>query len=157
MSMISPIPFWPSLLPCAKLTAVQVPISSARIPRGGGVLLSGASNSLRSVEKAFITSSISSAPTKPTTGLNASAESTLVTCAMSTPDVPSAPPLISWLASPTPRIEPIRAWLDELGSPTAQVARFHRIAASSSAKIIANPPALPTLRIRSTGSSVMIE
>jgi len=76
---------------------------------------------------------------------------------MSTPDVPSGPPVISWLARPTPRIDPISAWLDELGNPTNQVARFHRIAASSSAKIIAKPPVLPTCRIRSTGSSVTIE
>lgn len=63
----------------------------------------------------------------------------------------------SWLASPTPKIEPISAWLDELGRPTAQVARFHRTAASNSAKIIANPPAEPTCSIRSIGNNVMIE
>ncbi len=34
--MISPIPFWPSFEPCAKLTPVQVDTSTARIQRGGG-------------------------------------------------------------------------------------------------------------------------
>ena len=103
-----------------------------------------------------MTSSSISAPTKPISGLKSSADSTLRTCAMSTPDTPEALDS-NWLASPTPRIDPISAWLDELGRPTAQVARFHRIAASSSAKIIANPPADPTCSIKSIGSSVMIE
>ena len=34
--MISPIPFWPSLEPWAKLTPVQVPMRIARIHHGGG-------------------------------------------------------------------------------------------------------------------------
>ena len=34
--MISPMPFCPSLEPCAKLTPVQVRISMPRIHQGGG-------------------------------------------------------------------------------------------------------------------------
>jgi hypothetical protein len=34
------MPFCPSLLPCAKLTAVQVAISVARMPLGGGACVS---------------------------------------------------------------------------------------------------------------------
>ena len=41
--MISPMPFCPSLLPCAKDTAVHVATSSARIPQGGGLPGSGSS------------------------------------------------------------------------------------------------------------------
>ena len=42
-SMMSPIPFCPSLDPCAKLTPVQVPIRIARIHMGGGSVSLGAS------------------------------------------------------------------------------------------------------------------
>src|SRR5580692_6495603 len=45
ISMISPMPFCPSLLPCAKLTPEQVKISKARIGHGGGALPFGAVNS----------------------------------------------------------------------------------------------------------------
>jgi hypothetical protein len=34
--MISPMPFWPSFDPWAKLTPVQVRISTPRIHQGGG-------------------------------------------------------------------------------------------------------------------------
>ncbi len=40
--MISPMPFCPSFDPWLNETAVQVKISSARMPRGGGALPSGA-------------------------------------------------------------------------------------------------------------------
>ncbi len=43
MSMMRPMPFWPSFEPCAKLTPVQVKISSALIHSGGGALDFGAS------------------------------------------------------------------------------------------------------------------
>jgi hypothetical protein len=39
---MSPMPFWPSFEPWAKLTPVQVNTSSARIQPGGGALPSGA-------------------------------------------------------------------------------------------------------------------
>ena len=40
--MIRPMPFWPSLEPCAKLTPVQVRISRLRIHSGGAFGPSGA-------------------------------------------------------------------------------------------------------------------
>jgi hypothetical protein len=58
---------------------------------------------------------------------------------------------------PTPMMEPIMVCELEAGRPRHQVARFQRIAATSSAKTIAKPAPLLTLRISSTGSSVMIE
>ncbi len=42
ISMMRPIPFWPSLEPCAKLTPVQVSISRPRIQVGGALPGSGA-------------------------------------------------------------------------------------------------------------------
>ncbi len=43
MSMINPMPFWPSLEPCEKLTPVQVSTSRLRIQNGGGASPYGAS------------------------------------------------------------------------------------------------------------------
>ena len=154
--MMRPMPFCPSLLPWKKLTAVHVPISSARIPGGGGVWPSGSAYSLGFRMTRFISHSSASAPAKPISGLKNSPLKTLSACDQSTPDVPPVFAAISWLAKPTPSTEPISAWLDELGSPTYQVPRFHSTAANSSAKIIAKPALLPTCRIRSTGSSVTI-
>ena len=76
---------------------------------------------------------------------------TLAACAQSTPLVPVLG-LISWLATPTPMIEPIRVCELEAGSPSHQVLRFQMIAAISSAKTMAKPAPLPTCRINSTGS-----
>ena len=42
MSMMRPMPFWPSFEPWKKLTPVQVSISKPRIQNGGGALPSGA-------------------------------------------------------------------------------------------------------------------
>ena len=74
---------------------------------------------------------------KPTTGLNNSAWKTLVAWFQSTPEVAWPAGAISWLARPTPMIEPISACDDELGMPIHQVPRFQMSAASSRAKIIA--------------------
>ena len=70
--------------------------------------------------------------------------------------LPATPewPRIIWLAMPTPMTEPIMVCELEAGRPFHQVARFHRMAATSSAKTIAKPEPLLTLRISSTGSSV---
>ena len=107
---------------------------------------------------ARITSSSSTAAKKPISGAIHRPVSTFCAWLQSTPAVPPREPAwISWLAKPTPSTEPISVCDDELGRPTYQVPRFHSTAASSSAKIIAKPDAEPTLRIRSTGSSVMIE
>ncbi len=53
-------------------------------------------------------------------------------------------------------MEPIMVCELDAGRPRHHVARFHRIAATSRAKTIENPAPLLTLRISSTGSSVMI-
>lgn len=53
-------------------------------------------------------------------------------------------------------IEPISVCELDDGSPKYQVARFHTIAAISSANTIANPAPLPTCRISSTGSNCRI-
>ena len=92
----------------------------------------------------FIANSSSSAPMNPIIGLNSRADRTFSAWPQSTPEVPPLPDDRSWLAKPTPRIDPISAWLEELGRPTYQVPRFHSTAASSSEKIIAKPALLPT-------------
>ncbi|MNP60406.1 hypothetical protein D3C76_1554870 [compost metagenome] len=79
----------------------------------------------------------------------------MVACAQSTPLVPSRP-CIRALATPTPMIEPIRVCDDDAGKPSHQVPRFHRIAAISRAKIMANPAEEPTCRISSTGNNAMM-
>ncbi len=66
--MISPMPFWPSLEPCAKDTPVQVRISRPRIHHGGGSLPLGSSYSARFFTKARSASSSSAAQPKPTIG-----------------------------------------------------------------------------------------
>ena len=53
-------------------------------------------------------------------------------------------------------IEPIRVWDEEAGSPSHQVPRFQMIAAISSANTMAKPAPLPTCRISSTGSRLMM-
>src|SRR5271156_1235565 len=124
--MIRPIPFWPSFEPCAKLTPVQVRISRPRIQKGGGASAFGASKSLGSLMITLKNSSKSPESTKPTTGETSSAWKTLPTCDQSTPVVPELAD-ISWLATPTPMIEPIRVCEREAGKPFHQVLRFQRI------------------------------
>ena len=75
--MISPMPFCPSLPPWAKDTPVQVRISSPRIHHGGGSVLCGSSYSFLEWMKIFITHSSRPEKTKPISGLNSSASSTL--------------------------------------------------------------------------------
>ena len=60
---------------------------------------------------------------------------------------------MSWLAMPTPMMEPIMVWELEAGRPRHQVARFQRMAAMSRAKTMAKPEPELTLRMSSTGSS----
>src|SRR5260370_8512447 len=57
------------------------------------------------------------------------------------------------LASPTPRIEPIRVWELEAGKPRNQVPRFQIMDDTRRANTIAKPPPVPTLSTSSTGSS----
>src|SRR3984885_8242440 len=152
ISMRSPIPFWPSLEPWAKLTPVQVRTSRPRIQNGGGASPLGASKSRGSLITTLISSNSRAAKTNPTTGEINNARKTVPTCDQSTPEVPVEPD-INWLATPTPMIEPMRVCELEAGSPYHQVLRFQRIAETSSAKTIANPAPDPTLRISSTGRS----
>ena len=53
-------------------------------------------------------------------------------------------------------IDPIMVCELDAGSPLYQVARFHRIAATSSANTIEKPAPFDTFRISSTGSSEII-
>src|SRR6185437_5060995 len=64
--------------------------------------------------------------------------------------------LRSWLAIPTPMMEPTIVCELDAGSPSHHVPRFHKIAATSSAKTIANPAPELTCKMRSTGSSAMM-
>ena len=64
--------------------------------------------------------------------------------------------LISWLATPTPMMEPTMVCELEAGSPNHQVLRFHTMAAISSANTMANPAPALTCKISSTGSSVIM-
>ena len=75
--------------------------------------------------------------------------------AQSTPLVPVLAD-ISWLAIPTPMMEPIKVCELDAGNPKYQVLRFQMMAATSSAKTMANPALLPTCRISSTGNSEMM-
>src|SRR5208282_2906949 len=88
ISIISPMPFWPSFDPCAKLTPVQVSTSSARIQNGGGSVPTGASYSALFLITAFISHNRKNAPTKPTSGDNNSDFPMLVAWPQSTPLVP---------------------------------------------------------------------
>ena len=62
----------------------------------------------------------------------------LAACPQSTPLVPVFT-AISWLAMPTPIIEPIRVCELDEGSPKYQVPRFQMMAATSSANTMAKP------------------
>ncbi len=66
--MINPMPFCPSLPPCAKLTAVQVKISNARMPRGGGASASGGLYSLGLRSRTFINRNSRNDAPKPISG-----------------------------------------------------------------------------------------
>src|SRR6266851_1890179 len=60
---------------------------------------------------------------------------------------------IKELASPTPRIEPIRVCELEAGKPRNHVPIFQIMEDTSSANTIAKPAPVPTLSTSSTGSS----
>src|SRR5271169_3762112 len=151
MSMIRPMPFWPSFEPWEKLTPVHVRRSSARIQNGGGAFPSGAWYRRGSEITAFEIKSRTSAPTNPMSGERNSDFPMLAACAQSTPLV-AVREAMSWLAIPTPMIEPMRVWDDEDGRPKNQVPRFQTIAATRRAKTMAKPALLPTWRMSSTGS-----
>jgi hypothetical protein len=77
----------------------------------------------------------------------------LAACPQSTPLAPAALDAMSWLANPTPRMDPMSVWELEAGKPRNHVPRFQMIAPMSSANTIAKPALDPTLRMSSTGRS----
>src|ERR1017187_2560452 len=141
MSMMRPIPFWPSLEPWEKLTPVQVRTRRARMGHGGGAAFFGASKRAGYLMSHLDRNNRAAAP-KPTIGEIRSTLKTLVACSQSTPEVPLWT-FMSWLATPTPMIEPTIVCELEAGRPNHQVLRFQTMAAMSRAKTMAKPaPAL---------------
>jgi hypothetical protein len=132
-SMIKPTPFCPSFDPCAKLTPVQVTISSPRIHQGGGWLSTGALERLGIGRTALASSNSSPHRIKPAHRENNSERPTPIAWLQSTPLVRAAVVAINWFITPTPMIEPISACELELGMPKYQVPTFQMIAAISSA------------------------
>src|SRR5215471_8360801 len=146
MSMMRPIPFWPSFEPWKKLTPVQVRIRRRRRRAlGRRVELGERQNHFREEKQ-------QGGEDDPTTGEKARERNTPVAWLQSTPLVPLGPPM-SWFIRPTPMIEPISACELEFGMPKYQVPTFQMMAAISSANTIAKPAADPTCRMSSTGSS----
>src|SRR3984957_20612557 len=154
MSMIRPMPFWPSLEPWKKLTSVQVRIRMPRIHHGGGWSPFGSANNagVACCRALLSANSSSAASAKPNSGDSNSALPILAACDQSTPEVPSRP-RNSALVMPTPMIDPISVCELEAGSPKYQVPTFQMMAAINSANTMANPAPEPTCRINSTGSS----
>src|SRR5580698_9559699 len=92
------------------------------------------------------------AQTNPTIGEISSERKTLPACPQSTPLVPLFTAM-SWLAKPTPMMEPMSVWELDAGRPNHQVTKYHKIADTSRAKTIEKPAPRPTCRISSTGRS----
>ena len=154
-SITRPTPFCPSFDPCAKLTPVHVPISTARIHRGGGWVPTGARYSCGSRISRFAASNSSAATVKPISGEISSASPTSPAFPQLTP-APNSWPGSSEFARPTPTIAPMSVCELEAGSPRYQVPRFQTIAATSSASNIASPAPVPLATSRSTGSRLMM-
>ena len=85
------------------------------------------------------------AQAKPTRGEMSSERKYVPACPQSTPLVPVFTAM-SWLAMPTPMIEPISVCELDAGRPSHQVPRFHKIAETSRANTIAKPAPRPTCR-----------
>jgi len=139
------MPFCPSFEPWKKLTPVHVSTSKPRIQNGGGWFPLGASYSFFSFTIAFTSDSSKNASANPNIGESSSDFPIFAACAQSTPLVPDLV-LISWLAMPTPMIEPISVCELDAGNPNHHVPRFHRIAAVNSANTIAKRSQTPRLR-----------
>src|SRR5271155_2852634 len=127
-------------------------MSSPRIQNGGGSVPSGASYRRLSVISALNSSSKPAATANPTIGENRRDLPMLAACPQSAPLVPVFA-FISWLAKPTPMIEPISVCELDAGNPRYQVPRFQMIAEMSRAKTMAHPAPDPTLITNSTGRS----
>src|SRR5579872_3206898 len=153
MSTMSPMPFWPSLEPCAKLTPVQVSISRPRIHMGGALPGSGAAYRSGRLMHAFKSNRRSAAQVKPTTGETNNDIPTSEALDQLMPS-PNLPPLaMAELARPTPKIAPTRVCELEAGSPRYQVPRFQMIAEINRANTMAKPAPEPTLSTNSTGNN----
>src|SRR5450432_2302580 len=153
--MMSPMPFCPSLEPCAKLTPVHVSISSDRIHSGGALSFSGARYRSSRLIKAFDNKRRSAEQVKPTMGEISRDMPTSDALAQFTPSPNTCPAPIIELARPTPIMAPMSVWELEAGSPKYQVPTFQMMAEISSANTMANPAADPTLITSSTGSSAI--
>src|SRR5271170_5351796 len=152
ISMINPMPFWPSFEPWKKLTPVHVKISIERIHHGGGSVPFGASYNLLSLITAFSARNSVAASANPKIGDSSSDFPMFSAWAQSTPLVPDRA-FMSWFAIPTPMIDPIKVCELDAGNPNHQCPRFHKIAATNCANTIANPALDPTCKISSTGSN----
>ncbi|MOA07855.1 hypothetical protein D3C78_1275810 [compost metagenome] len=130
--------------PCTKLTPIADITSTRRFQNGGCFL----SSSLRrcsgvlcifdSGRHHFSPNSTSAATAKPAMGESTRDMPMSIAFCQLTPS-PSGISLISALARPTPRIEPIKVWELEAGIPKYQVPRFQAMAAASKEKTMANP------------------
>src|SRR6202522_1761962 len=154
MSMIRPMPFWPSLEPWKKLTSVQVRIRMPRIHHGGGWSPLGSPNNagVTFANTALRMMSRMAASAKPNSGDSSSALPMPAACDQSTPEVPLRPRSRA-LVMPTPMIDPIRVCELDAGSPKYQVPTFQMMDAISRANTMAKPAPLPTCKINSTGNS----
>ena len=128
--------------------------SSERMGQGGGVLSLGACVQRGVLDNAFESSISSAAGMNPTMGEMSSTLKTLW-------PVPSrrrrssSCALMSWLARPTPMMEPTMVCELDAGRPKYHVPRFQRMAAMRRANTMANPAPELTWRMSSTGSRVM--
>src|SRR5271165_5796415 len=153
ISMIRPMPFCPSLEPCAKLTPVQVSTSKDRIHSGGALPGSGAEYRSWRLMSFLQSSRSKAAQQNPMIGETRSEMPISLAFTQLTPSPNSWEPEAHELARPTPIMAPISVCELEAGRPKYQVPRFHRIAESSNANTMANPAPEPTLSTSSTGSS----
>lgn len=156
-SMISPMPFWPSLEPCTKLTPMADRTSTRRFQKGGCFLASMARRCsgvlciFDSGSQRLSSSRMPPATMNPATGETTSDRPISIALPQFTPSA-SEMSVSKALAMPTPRIEPIRVCELEAGMPKYQVPRFQAMAADSMAKTMARPRPVSTLISSSTGS-----
>ncbi len=106
---------------------------------------------LESGRQALRPNSTRPATMKPASGENTSEAPMSIAFCQFTPS-PSGMLLISALARPTPRIEPINVCELDAGIPKYQVPRFQVMAAASSENTMARPWPVLTLINNSTGS-----
>src|SRR5580704_2435732 len=140
VSMISPMLFWPSLVPCAKLTPLQVSMRTPRIHQIGGLSVTG-SYKCASCRVFRHRKYKAPASTNPSSGDTASASKTFQSCAQCTSS-PRLRKCSNESASAIPMSEPMRQCELELGRANHQVAMFQlKAAMNKDTNIeIAGPP-----------------